>query len=101
VAHSLFESLTIRGDRGTLVHGYLTAAAITGWTVYHHRPDRRHDARWTLHATFGFIDKGLIAKRPLLFSGKREGLKGFWCFPLLDLQIGEKQMQARLGPPER
>lgn len=97
----VFESVTLRGDTGALVHGYMTAAAITGWTIYHHRPDRTHDARWTLRATFGLIDRGLIRKRPLLFSGKRQGLQGYWCFPLIDLQIGDTQMQARLGPPER
>jgi hypothetical protein len=93
---SSWGNLTLRGDRGALVHGYLTAAGITGWTIYRQGPHR-----WKLIATFGFIDKGLIAKRPLLFSGKREGLKGFWCFPLINLQIGDRQMQAQLGPPER
>lgn len=97
----LFEAVTLRGDQGTLVHGYLTAAQITGWTIYHHRPDRTHDARWTLHATFGFVDRGLITKRPMLFSARRQGLKGFWCFPLINLQVGEGRLQALLGPPER
>jgi hypothetical protein len=98
---ALFHALTLRGESGTLVHGYLTAARITHWTVYHHRPDGKHEARWTLRAQFGFIDRGLITKRPLLFSAKRQGLKGFWCFPLRELQIGDTQMQALLGPPER
>jgi len=97
----VFKAITLRGDSGTLVHGYLDAAVLRGWTIYHHQPDRRHDARWTLRASFRFVDRGLITKRPLLFSAKRQGLAGFWCFPLIDIQIGADQMQAQLGPPER
>lgn len=97
----MFKAITLRGDSGAILHGYLTAADVRGWTVYHHQPDRRHDARWTLRAAFRFVDRGLITKRPLLFSAKRQGLPGLWCFPLIDIQIGDGQMQARLGPPER
>lgn len=97
----MFKTITLRGDSGAIVHGYLTAANLTGWTVSHHQPDRRHDARWVLRASFRFVDRGLITKRPLLFSAKRQGLAGFWCFPLIDVQVGNGQMQAHLGPPER
>lgn len=92
---ALFDKLTLRGDSGALTFGHATAARLTSWTIYRYGPQQ-----WKLIATFGFVDKGLITRRPLLFSGKRQGLKGLWCFPLIDLQIGDTQMRAQLGPPE-
>ena len=99
----MFERLYLRGTAGAILFGYKDAAVLRGWTVYHHRPDAKHDDRWTLVATFARVDKYLLRQRPLVFSAKRDGLQGLWCFPLHDssVQIGDTQLTATLGPPER
>lgn len=99
----MFNRVRLRGDTGAILWGYREAAALKAWTIFYHRPDLRHDGRWTLTATFARVDKGHIRRRPLLFTAARAGLKGLWCWSLKpdSIQIGETQMQAILGPPEQ
>lgn len=99
----MFERLRLRGTTGAILWGYREAAQLRGWTIVYHKPDLTHDNRWTLVATFQRIDKFSLRQRPLLFSAAREGLQGYWCWPLdpASIQIGDAQMTATLGPPEQ
>jgi hypothetical protein len=100
-------NVAIRGSTGAILWGanwnVREAATIRQWIIVHHKPDQTHDGRWRLSATFARADKFRLRQRPLLFTGKREGLKGLWCFPLVTetIQIGDTQLVATLGPPER
>jgi hypothetical protein len=96
----VFERLVLRGTAGSILRGYLPAARVRAWRIYHHRPDLKHDARWTLTATIEAVDKFQLRQRPLMFTAARLG--GFWSWPLnaASIQIGETTLTATLGPPE-
>lgn len=98
----MFNSITLRGAAGAILWGYRTAAVLQAWTIYHHRPDGDHDARWTLTATFARVNRFELRQRPLLFSAPRPGLP-MSCWPLhtASIQIGETRLVATLGPPEQ
>lgn len=95
--------LRLRGTTGAVLWGYREAASLKSWHIVHHAPDRTHDARWTLTAVFARVDKFQLRQRPLLFSAAKEGMKGYWCWPLdtASIQIGDTHMTATLGPPEQ
>jgi hypothetical protein len=98
----VFEAVTLRGVTGSILWGYRVAAELRSWTIYHHRPDVHHDARWTLRATFARVNRFDLRQRPLVFTAPRPGLP-MTCWPLhtASVQVGETQLQATLGPPER
>jgi hypothetical protein len=98
----VFESLVLRGASGSILWGYRTAAELRSWTIRHHRPDVKHDARWTLHATFARANRFELRQRPLLFTAPRPGLpQACWPLHTASIQIGETQLSATLGPPEQ
>jgi hypothetical protein len=99
----VFDAIRLRGTTGAILWGYRTAAQLQAWSIVYHKPDLTHDNRWTLTATFQRVDRFQLRQRPLLFSAAREGLKGYWCWPLEteSIQIGDVQMTATLGPPEQ
>jgi hypothetical protein len=98
----VFESVTLRGTAGSILWGYREAAALRAWTIYHHRPDGQHDARWTLRASFARVNRFELRQRPLLFTAYRPGLPPS-CWPLhtASIQIGDTQLLATLGHPEQ
>jgi len=99
----MLQNLRLRGTTGTITYGYRDAAVLRDWTIVRHEPDAHHAGSWRLRATFARVDKFALRQRPLLFSAKREGLKGLWCWPLdsASIQVGESTLIATLGPPER
>jgi hypothetical protein len=101
----VFRNLSIRGDTGAILWGYHDAAVLQRWFIVHKEPDRKRGepSRWILTATFARIDHFCLRQRPLMFSAKREGLKGYWCWPLItdSIVMGDASIQAHLGPPEQ
>jgi len=95
----MFDSVTLRGLKGSILWGYNTAASVKSWTIQHHRPDGKHDGRWTLKANLERVEKFQIRQSPLLFTAPRD--KGQWCWPLKDIQVGATTLVATLGPPEQ
>jgi hypothetical protein len=95
----VFRSLAFRGRGGSLTWGYRTAADLTSWAVNLETTAAGGDGVWKLTATLGRVDKFQIRQRPLLFTAPRIG--GRWCWPVLDLQVGESAILAKLGPPEQ
>lgn len=99
----MFEQITVRGRAGAIVWGYRTAAELTTWRIYHHKPDGQHDDRWVLTAMLARVDKFQLRQRPLVFTAARgAGLKGLWMWPLLSATIAadDRQLTAQLGPPQ-
>jgi|SRR5580765_1148769 len=99
----MLQNVRLRGDVGSITYGYHEAAVLRSWTIIRREPDHYHDGSWLLSATFTRVNKFMLRQRPLLFSAKRDGLKGLWCWPLdsASIQIGDTRMIATLGPPER
>jgi hypothetical protein len=99
----MFQSIRLFGTTGTILWGeYVPAAELRAWTIRHHRPDRTHDARWTLTATFSRVtNKFALRQRPLHFSAPRAG--GYWHWPLepQSIQVSDTTLQATLGRPVR
>jgi len=88
-----YHRVKLRGTAAAILYGYHTAAAVRSWTI------RKHEGAWTLTATIDRADRFQCRQRGLIFSAPRAG--GFWCWPIETLQLGETQLQARLGPPEQ
>jgi len=99
----MLQNVRLRGTTGSITYGYQEAATLRAWTIVHHAPDAKHAGSWQLLATFDRVNKFRLRQRPLLFSAKREGLTGLWCWPLdtTSIQIGDTTLLATLGPPER
>lgn len=98
----MFESITLRGAAGAILWGYREAATLQAWTIAHHRPDKTHDARWTLRATFARVDKFQLRQRPLVFTAPRPGLpRSCWPLHTASIQMSDTQLIATLGPPEQ
>lgn len=89
----MFTSVTLRGSAGALVLGYKDAVTLTTWTI------AKTEGQWKLTALVKRVDPYLSRQRPLLFTAARPG--GYWAWPLVDLQLGERGLIATLGPPER
>jgi hypothetical protein len=99
----MLTNVRLRGTTGTITYGYQEAAVLRNWTIVRHEPDAKHSGSWQLLAVFERVNKFSLRQRPLLFSAKREGLTGLWCWPLdtASIQVGDKSLIATLGPPER
>lgn len=93
----MFERVTLRGARASIVWGYRTAAALSTWTI------SKEETRWVLRATFeGACDRFMLrqTKPTLIFTAPRH--YGHSCWPIAgDVQIGERHLVATLGPPEQ
>jgi hypothetical protein len=101
----VFRNLSLRGNTGAILYGYAQAAVLQRWSITRKAadPHKRQPAHWVLYATFARVDKFNLRQRPLLFSAAREGLKGLWCWPLIEesIQISDTTLLAHLGPPEQ
>lgn len=89
----MFTAVRLRGSAGALVLGYKDAVTLKAWAI------ARSEGKWTLTAAVASVDPYLSRQRPLLFTAV--GPSGYWAFPLIDLQLGERGLIATLGPPER
>ena len=91
----MFRNITVRGARGSLLWGYRAAATCTKWTI------TRVDSQWHLSATCDAIDPvqlRLAAKlHELLFPAPRD--RGRWCWEVLDVTVGTRELRATLGKP--
>ena len=94
----MFRNLKLRGTAGSVSWGYRTAASVRRWTITR---QEKTGKVWNLVASIADVDKFQIRQSPLLFTAAREDGTGFWCFPLIDVQIRNNQLHAQLGPPEQ
>lgn len=94
----MFDRITLRGARASIVWGYRTAAALSTWTI-----SRNETGRWVLRATFeGACDRFMLrqTKPTLIFTAPRH--YGQSCWPIVgDVQLGDRSLVATLGPPEQ
>lgn len=91
----MIRGLKVRGDRGTLLWGYREVATLRTWIIA-----KKKDGTWQLSATVERVDPFQVYQQPLLFIAPRQ--EGFWAWPVQreSLQVGPRQLVARLGPPE-
>ena len=92
----MFESLTVTGGAGSVLWGARVAVEVKRWTIRRVKSDGGH---WILSATIARIDKFQARQAPLLFTAPRAN--GFWMWPIDAIEIGETNLRAYLGPPER
>src|SRR4030095_3373980 len=97
-----FESLTLRGraDRAEIACGYSCAAQLSAWKVRRARHEETRAWQWLLVAKLGPQVDRFLLRRPhdLRFLAPRRG--GFFCWPILAIEVGEDRLRASLGPPE-
>jgi len=91
----VFDSLTIHGTAGSVLHGYREAVVVKAWRITRVKAE----GVWMLTATIARVDKAIARKAPLLFTAPRAG--GFWAWPVDAIDIGETSLRAQLGPVER
>jgi len=92
----IFNAITLRGIRGSLVHGYRPAASCPTWAI-----SRGTKAgEWALSATVEGVNAFALRQRPLLFTAPRK--RGLWCFPVQQLTLTDdaRSLRATLGQPE-
>ena len=92
----MFDSLTIHGGAGSLLWGSRVAVELKTWKIVR---AKAAGGTWILSATIARIDKFQARQAPLLFTAPRAG--GFWAWPIDAIEIGETNLRAHLGPPER
>lgn len=86
--------LTLRGQEGTVVLVYRTAAVCRSWTV-----QRSPQGYWTLSAQVQRVDPFILRQKDLLFRAPRKG--GYFCWPVLSVSLHEPShtLSGTLGPP--
>lgn len=85
--------MLIRGPSGELRWGYHTAGTIGPWMI------TREAGALQLTATVTEMNAFRISQRPLAFVVPHS--QGVWRWPMLELQIQDGALTARLGPMER
>lgn len=92
----MFDSLTIHGGAGSVLWGYRVAVELKSWRITRVKDE---GGAWILRGTIARIDKFQARQAPLLFTAPRPN--GFWAWPIDAIDIGETNLRAYLGPPER
>ena len=92
----MFDSLTVHGGAGSILWGYRIAVELKSWKITRVKDD---GGRWILSGTVTRVDKYQARQAPLLFTAPRPG--GFWAWPVKTLALGDTNLRASLGPPER
>jgi hypothetical protein len=92
----VFDSLTITGGAGSVLWGSRVAVELAAWTITRIKAE---GGDWILSGTIARIDKFHARQAPLLFTAPRSN--GFWAWPVDAIEIGETNLRAHLGPPER
>ena len=91
----MFDTLTITGAAGTILHGYRDAVVLTAWRITR----VKEEGCWILRGTIARVNRVEARAKPLLFTAPRPG--GFWAWPIQTMDLGEASLRATLGPPER
>lgn len=89
----MFGSLTLHGGAASIVWGYQPAVELQAWRIL------KVEGVWTLTGTIARVNKFQARQAPLLFTAPRPG--GFWAWPIVALDLGDTNLRAQLGPPER
>lgn len=92
----MFDRITIRGARASIVWGYRTAAALSAWTISKEGP------QWILRATCEGVDRFMVRQTTptLIFTAPRH--YGQSCWPIVgDVQLSGMTLVATLGKPEQ
>ena len=91
----MFRSVTVHGTRGALLWGYRAAATVTQWTI------AKEGRQWRLAATCEALDPVQLRMaarlKELLFTAPRD--RGRWCWEVLDVTVGTRELRATLGRP--
>lgn len=97
----LQHSLRLRGQTGSLLWGYRTAATLGPWRIQRQQERKGQPPQWTLSATVACVDPFQSRQRPLIFTAPRQ--RGWWCWPIVgDVQhVGPNHIRATLGQPEQ
>ncbi|HEV8211055.1 MAG TPA: hypothetical protein VGP77_13065 [Vicinamibacterales bacterium] len=92
-----FHFVQIRGAAGEILWGYRPAATFKRWTIR-----KGGSGQWILTARLVRVEPFAIRQTPLLFTAPREETRdGFWAWGVESVQVGDRQLVARLGPPEQ
>jgi hypothetical protein len=92
----MFDTLRIRGTAASILWGYRPAAVLKTWAI------ARVKNQWTLVATIERIEPFMIRQRPLLFTAPRERARdGMWAWGVDSVQLSDRSLIAKLGPPEQ
>jgi hypothetical protein len=86
----------ITGVVGQIKWSYYVAAAINGYTV-----TRTPENTWRLRGTVVLSDAFKLAKQPLMFVAPHRlgGVDGEWRWPILEMEMADGSLTAKLGPP--
>lgn len=84
--------MQITGRQGEVRWGYYRAATVGSWTIAGTWPEVR------LSGAVSEIDASRMSQRPLVFA--TPNARGSWRWPILELQIQDGALTARLGPRE-
>lgn len=85
--------MVIRGPAGEVRWGYHTAGAVGPWMI------TRDAGVLQLSASLIESNAYRISQRPLAFAVPHS--QGMWRWPILELQIQDGALTARLGPMEK
>lgn len=93
----MFETLVMYAPgEATISWGCRTAAVCRGWRV-----EKTKEGRWSVEATCDRADTFQLQQRPLQFNAPRTAAPGgYWCWPVLTVQVGGGRLYAQLGPLE-
>jgi hypothetical protein len=89
----VFHELTVHGGVGSILWGSRVAVELRTWRIV------KVEKQWILSATVARVDRFQARQAPLIFTAPRAA--GFWCWPIVAIDIGETSLRASLGPPER
>lgn len=87
----MMPAAVVRGVVGRIKWSYYVAAAINGYVVTRVKETNV----WSLRAQIVMHDRYKLAQKPLFFEAMHE--RGCWRWPIVDMDIAEGVMTARLG----
>ena len=92
----LFDALRIHGTSASILWHYHTAVTLDTWAIV------RVKGQWTLSGTCTRVERFMVGQPGLLFTAPREGShRGYWAWGIESLRVGQREIIARLGPPEQ
>lgn len=94
----MFQTLLLRGIRGSILFGGRPAAVLGAWEAR-----KSKFGKWTLSARVERSDSFQLRQIPLLFEAPRVSKpRGLWLFPIVPktIRVDGPRLSADLGPPE-
>ena len=85
--------VTVTGVQGSVRWGYHRAVELGAYTV-----TRDEQGAWSLSGHVVSADTVRASQSPLVFVAPHQD--GSWRWPILDLQLADGALTARLGPKE-